>query len=176
MAPGSSNCPPMLSWSTSRAAISSTTTRSSERCDRAGSPAPGWTCSTMSRAWMQDTSIFPMSSYNRTRGVRRWQRVSRWQTFYSLELTPSLPIPALQIGSFERRAAPLLVDRDGADFSKAQFHAENRRHSVSLQSIDVTASCSLLVPRNAEARSQRWIHSPGYDGLDVRFVHRTWAL
>jgi hypothetical protein len=34
------------------------------------------------------------------------------------------------------------------------------------------ASCSLLVARNAEARSERWIDSPGYVGLELRLVQR----
>ena len=121
MARGSRSCPPTTPfWSTSPAAISSTTMRSSGRCDRAGSPAPAWTCSTMSRAWMPDTSIFPMSSSNRTRGVRRWRRGSRWQASCLPELTPSSPVRALQIGSFERphprgpgrRSPPPCVKRD----------------------------------------------------------------
>jgi lactate dehydrogenase-like 2-hydroxyacid dehydrogenase len=53
------------------------------------------------RAWMPDTLIFPMSSCNRTREVRRWRPGSRWQASCLPESTPSSPVRALQIWSFE---------------------------------------------------------------------------
>jgi hypothetical protein len=44
---------------------------------------------------------------------------------------------------------------------------------VKVSAIDQrTASCSLLVSQNAEARSGRWIDGAGYVGLELRFVHR----
>jgi hypothetical protein len=51
--------------------------------------------------------------------------------------------------------------------------AKNDVVDVKVSAIDQRkASCGLLVPRNAEGRSERWIDSPGYVGLELRFVQR----
>ena len=46
-------------------------------------------------------------------------------------------------------------------------------HRASLQSF---TPLRLLVPRNAEARSGRWIDGPAHVGLELRFVQRPQAL
>ena len=68
--------------------------------------------------------------------------------------------PVTRLGTatpFGAGHAPASVDPSG----------QQGRHHV----IDHSES-SLLVPRNAKVRSGRWIDSPRYVGLELRFVQR----
>jgi hypothetical protein len=83
-----------------------------------------------------------------------------------------------------RRVCPLACDAGKKEFNgkcvaaalcdaaNAITLANAKIDVVSAQSINAQVFCSLLVPRNAEAWSGRWIDSPGYVDLELRFVQR----
>src|SRR5207302_10142527 len=112
-----------------------------------------------------DTGTVINGSPLRQRNVRRLQRDGAGSACH----VPHFHARASHIVDFWAKARP---GRQICPFTPGFQHPIDVVE-VKVSAIDrQTASCSLLVSRNAEARSGRWIDSPGYVDLELRFVQR----